>query len=263
LELFDTHCHLQEGYRGERALSEILLRAKAAGVGALVCVGTDPESSKEARVVVGEAGAAGIRAFFSVGLHPHEAGRGLEDLFGAVEELAADARFVAVGECGLDFYKSTASRDEQVRVFEAQLGLARDLRKTAIVHVRAAFEEAASALERTRPDKCVIHCFTGDESEMRDFLDLGCFISFSGIVTFRNAGDVREAARLCPEDRILVETDSPFLAPEPVRGSVNEPANVAHTARFLAGLRGEDLEEFALLTYRNALEAFGVEDGRP
>ena len=157
----------------------------------------------------------------------------------------------AIGEIGLDYYYSRDTRDAQLKLFASELERARSLDLPVVIHTREAAEDTVALLKEI-PSRGIIHCFTGTPAEAKQYLDLGFYVSISGIVTFRAADNVRETALTIPDDRILIETDSPFLAPVPMRGKPNEPAFIAHTCRFLAKLRGTDEEAFAELTFRNA-----------
>jgi TatD DNase family protein len=257
----DSHCHIQERYETDGLnASEAIEEASGAGVIGLVCIGTDPESSRQAVDLVknlreshGEFG-----LWCTAGLHPHDASRGPEAV-GAIEALIDEAdrmsadSVVAVGECGLDYHYDHSSRVAQRAAFEAQIDLARKLRRTLVVHSRNAWDDTFDILRSTgMPERVVIHCFTGGPPEASRCLDLGAYLSFSGIVTFKGAPEVREAAALCPAERLLVETDTPFLAPVPYRGKPNRPAWVAVVGEAVAEARGEKTEDLA----RTSTEAF-------
>ena len=210
----------------------------------MVTVGTDLESSRTAVEVA--ARRDDVRA--TVGLHPHDAVNGVD----TIVELFDDPSVVAVCECGLDYYYDHSPRDVQRRAFAEQVQLAHQLAKPLVVHTRDAWGDTFDVLAAEGvPASTIFHCFTGGPDEARRCLDLGAFLSFSGIVTFPSAGDLREAALLCPLDRMLVETDSPYLAPVPHRGKSNQPAFVRHVAEEVARLRGIDVEEVARATTDN------------
>lgn len=244
----DTHCHLQ--YEGLPA--DALARAAAQGVDRIVCVGTDPTTSKEA---IDAAAAAPGRVWATVGVHPHEAKQGTDGILALLDEPGV----VAVGECGLDYHYDHSPRDVQRAVFAAQIGLARVHDKALVVHTREAWDETFEIL-RTEgvPDRLVFHCFTGGPEEARLALEMGAYLSFSGIVTFKNADGIRAAAAKCPANRLLVETDAPYLAPVPHRGKRNEPAFVVEVARRAAELRGEELAELAAATAANARHLYAL-----
>lgn len=242
----DTHCHLQ--YEGLPA--DALERAAASGVDRVICVGTDATRSKEAIDVA--AGAPG-RVWATVGVHPHEAKDGTDEILPLLDQPGV----VAVGECGLDYYYEHSPRDIQRAVFAAQIALARIHDKALVVHTRDAWDETFAILhDEGVPERVVFHCFTGGPDEARLAVEMGAYLSFSGILTFKKADEIRAAALQCPADRLLVETDSPYLAPVPHRGSSNEPAHVAVVGAALAELRGESVERIAEITSANASTVF-------
>ncbi len=194
-----------------------------------------------------------------MGVHPHEADGFDDDAVQSVTNLARESKVVAVGEVGLDFYRNLSSRRNQETAFLAQIEVAKSAGKPLVMHVRDAYEEVFELLEEVGPpDPMVFHCFSGTASEARRALDLGGFISFAGNVSFRNAESLREAARVVPPDRLLVETDSPYLAPMPLRGKPNEPAYVVHVGKAVADARGEPVEAVARATSGNAARLFGL-----
>jgi TatD DNase family protein len=243
----DTHCHLQ--FDGLPA--DALDRAAAAGVDRVICIGTDADHSRRAIVVA--ASDPANRVWATVGVHPHEAQYGTDEILPLLDA----PRVVAIGECGLDYYYEHSPRDVQRAVFAAQIALARIHDLALVVHTRDAWDETFAILQVEQvPERVVFHCFTGGPAEARRALELGAYLSFSGIVTFKNADKVREAAAMCPAGRLLVETDAPYLAPAPHRGGVNEPAHVAVVGAALAALRGESEEELAAQTSSNAARVF-------
>jgi TatD DNase family protein len=255
----DTHCHLDDDrYRGDgdgdsrRELggtNGVLDRAREAGVSRFINVGCDRDSSLRAIDIAN----ANVDVWASVGLHPHEAVHGVD----SIRDLFDSPRVVAVGEAGLDYYYDHSPRETQHVAFARQIELANDLDLPLIIHTRDAWDDTFSVLAEVGvPSSVVFHCFTGGPTEARRCLDIGARLSFSGIVTFKTAVDVAEAARICPLDRILVETDSPYLAPVPHRGRVNQPSNVAVVGTFIADMRSIAVDEFARITTRNARIAF-------
>jgi TatD DNase family protein len=242
----DTHCHLQYDGIPEGALE----RAAAAGVDRVVCVGTDVDQSKQAiELAAAERG----RVWATVGVHPHDAKHGTDGLLPLLDAPGV----VAVGECGLDYHYEYSSRDLQRAAFAAQIGLARVHNLALVVHTREAWDETFEILaNEIPPERTVFHCFTGGVSEARLALELGAYLSFSGILTFKNADDIRAAAAMCPPDRLLVETDAPFLAPVPHRGQPNEPAYVSVVGAAVAALRGVPEEHLAAQTSDNANKVF-------
>ncbi len=252
----DSHCHLQDAADPEATLD----RARAAGVARLVCIGTDEAQSRRAMALAGD----GVWA--TVGLHPHDAKQGVESVAALLEEMvdADRSSLVAVGECGLDYHYDRSPRSTQRDAFAAQVGLAHQHGLALVVHSREAWDDTLSILESEGvPESTVFHCFTGGASEARRCLALGGVLSFSGIVTFKGAGDVREAAALCPAERLLVETDSPFLAPVPHRGRPNEPAFVPLVGAAVAEVRGVAVEDVAESSWAASAASFGLPLDRP
>ena len=245
----DTHCHLQ--YDGVPV--EALERAWAAGVDRIICIGTDADHSRRA-IEVAASDPAG-RVWATVGVHPHEAKHGTDEILPLMDA----PRVVAIGECGLDYYYEHSPRDVQRAAFAAQIALARIHNLALVVHTRDAWDDTFAILQVEKaPERLVFHCFSGGPAEAKRALELGAYLSFSGILTFKKAEDVREAAAMCPLDRLLVETDSPYLAPVPHRGAVNEPAHVAVVGAALAALRTESEEELAAQTSSNATKVFNL-----
>ncbi|MBS2024801.1 MAG: TatD family hydrolase [Deltaproteobacteria bacterium] len=262
MPLIDSHAHLDLNRYGDDRQS-VIDRARAADLVHVVLIGqwatpTEPgiHGLDEARATL--ALARTDRGFFSAtaGIHPHDAREPTQADWDALATLCAQPDLVAVGECGLDYHYDHSPRDQQRDAFVRQLALAKALHKPVVIHTREADAHTVELLrEHLGPDGGVIHCFTSDPAAARSYLDLGLSISFSGVVTFKNAEQVREAARLVPLDRILIETDSPYLAPLPHRGKRNEPALVALTAQRLAEVKGLPVEEIARATTENARRA--------
>jgi len=253
--MIDTHCHLDgDDFGADRA--DVLARARAAGVTAMICIGSGRDMGS-ARAAVGLA-AAEPDIFAAVGIHPHDVAGMVESNWDELGRLARAPRVVGVGETGLDYYYDHSPRAAQRDAYRRFVALARDVRRPVISHIRDAHEDAFEILTTCGAAEIggVIHCFTGGVAEARRYLDLGQDLSFSGILTFKSAGAIREAAAFAPLDRILVETDAPFLAPIPFRGKRNEPAYVARTLETLAGLRGIALEEADRRTSENARRVF-------
>lgn len=245
----DDHCHL--GWEGDAPADPALVdamvaEARAAGVERLISVGTDAARSAEA--VAAAARHPGV-VWATVGLHPHDASQGLDGL----AALLAEPGVVAVGECGLDYHYDHSPRDVQRRAFADQVALAQEHDLALVIHTREAWDDTFAVLDTEGvPERTVFHCFTGGPDEARACLDRGGHLSFSGIVTFRSADDVRAAAALCPLDRALVETDSPYLAPVPHRGRPNRPALVPLVGAAVAGAIGTTAEAVAEATWANA-----------
>ena len=198
----------------------------------------------------------------TVGVHPHDAAKATAATFERLRELAAHPKVVAIGEIGLDYHYDFSPRDVQRAVFSRQLGIAAEAKLPIIVHTREAWEDTFEILHREWRGEGILHCFTGDATQARQALDAGFHLAFGGVLTFPKAEAVREAARLTPDDRLLIETDCPYLAPAPHRGKRNEPAFVADTARRLAEVRGQTVEEIAALTADN-FERLCLRGGTP
>jgi len=254
--LIDTHCHLDGEYFPEGA-DETLARARSAGVTGFVCVGVG--SLPQARDALALA-ARRPDVWATVGVHPHDAASCDAQLEAELRRLASSPRVVAIGEIGLDFHYDHSPREQQQEVFRRFIQLARERKLPIVVHTRTAPAETLRILseENARDVGGLIHCFSEDKPFATRALDLGFDLSFSGIVTFKSARDIQEVAAWAPADRILVETDSPYLAPVPLRGKRCEPAYVLHTARFVAELRGVPVEELAAQTSQNAARLLGV-----
>ncbi len=244
--MIDTHAHLDACAEPADVLVE---RARAAGVTRIVSVGTRAESWSETLAIAER----NEGVFAALGIHPHEAADGDVD---ALRDALTHARAVAVGETGLDFYRDYAPREDQRRMFEAQLALAAELGKPVVIHTRAADAETAAALAGF-DGTVVLHCFSSAPL-LEPALERGWYVSFAGNVTYKNAHDLRAAAYAVPGERLLVETDSPYLAPEPRRGRPNEPANVVHTVAALAHARNGDALELAAQIDANAARCFGL-----
>jgi TatD DNase family protein len=245
--LIDTHAHLDAP---DAPAAELLARAREAGVGRVIAVGCGIESSRATLEIADRE--EGV--FAALGFHPHQAGEPA-DLDG-LRELLTHPKAVAVGETGLDHYRDYAPHDAQETLFRQQIALAGEVAKPLVVHTRAADADTVALLrEATVP--VVLHCFSSSEL-LAPALEYGWYISFAGNVTYPKAGDLRWAAERVPAERILAETDSPYLSPQPVRGRPNEPANVLHTLAALADLRGTTLVELDAQIEANATEVFGL-----
>jgi len=248
MTLIDSHCHLDsEQFDGDR--EEVIERALAAGVERMVAIGTgNGPPDLEAGVRLADR----YPCFYAtVGVHPHDAGKASDETFKRVAELLAHPQVIAVGEIGLDYHYDFSPREQQRDVFVEQLRIARDAGKPIVIHTREAWADTISLLREHWSGTGIMHCFSGGPAEARQALDLGFYLSFGGIVTFPKAPGIQESARIAPADRILIETDAPYLAPVPRRGKRNEPAYIVETARKLAELRGESLEDIAATTSAN------------
>ena len=245
----DTHAHLDAC---AEPAEELLARARQAGVDRVVAIGSGIASCRETLAIA--AGETGV--FAALGIHPHQAADDDAERLDELRELLADPCAVAVGEIGLDFYRDYAPRERQRDAFARQLELAAELDKPVVVHTRSADEETVAALEGFS-GAVVLHCFSSP-ALLPVALERRYYVSFAGNVTYPKAEELRDAARRVPADRLLVETDSPYLSPQPRRGRPNEPANVVHTVTALAEARGEDTEATAAQLDANAAAAFGL-----
>lgn len=251
--MVDSHTHIDsEEFDGDRA--EVLARARAAGVTLMVDPGCDVPSSERA-VALAE---AHEDVYAAVGIHPHTAREASPAAFDTLRRLAAHPRVVAVGETGLDYHYDFSPRDQQRESLAMHVALAHEVGLPMVLHCRNAEEDLIAILERLDGARCggVVHCFTGPAAVAMRLVALGFYIGVTGIVTFKKAVDVQETARQVPVERLLVETDAPYLAPIPYRGKRNEPAYVAETVRCIAGLRGMSVEALAEATAANARRLF-------
>jgi TatD DNase family protein len=248
VRLVDSHVHLDDS-KFDDDREQAIERARAAGVESMLAIGTGsgPPDLE-----------AGIRlaerypfVYATVGVHPHDASKAAPETLLRLDELAAHPKVVAIGEIGLDYHYDFSPRDQQRAVFERQLAIATANRKPIVIHTREAWEDTLAILRAHWQGQGIMHCFTGDEQQARAALDLGFHLSFGGVLTFPKADAVRQAARMTPDDRLLVETDCPYLAPVPHRGRRNEPAFVVETVRRLAEVRGSTPEDIAGLTTSN------------
>lgn len=251
MRLVDTHCHLQDpAFDGDR--DAVLARALDE-LEWLVIIGDDVNTSRRALEMTGE------RVYATVGIHPHNAQQADARALAAIRELTCEPGAVALGEIGLDYHYEFAPHERQKDALRAQLDLAAKLDMPVVIHCREAHEDMAAVLEPVRKNlTAIMHCFGGDAAEARCYLAWGFYISFAGNVTFPKAAQLREAARAVPLDRLLVETDSPYLAPQPVRGKRCEPIHVRYTAEMLAELKGIPVEELVRCTTANAKRVYRV-----
>jgi len=254
--LIDTHCHLTFEPL-DANLAAVVQRSRDAGVTGWITVGTSLEDSRKAIALAGEH----QNMYATVGIHPHDAKEAGEYVLDELRELARADGIVAIGETGLDFHYNFSKQPDQKRVFAAHLEIARELDLPVVIHSRNAFDETVEILDEqgTGLRGVVFHCFGGSAEQARLLLDRGYHISFTGVVTFKNAEKAREAVRAVPLERLMVETDCPYMSPEPVRRQKpNEPALMLHTARLLADLKGVSLEEFAQASSDVARQFFSL-----
>ena len=255
MRLIDSHCHLNYEGLADRQ-SEVLENARQRGVAGFLNISTRQREWEEIVALAEQE----PDVWASIGVHPHEADAHPDLGAAALVNASSHPRVIAIGECGLDYYYDKSDRDAQRERFQAHIDAARETGLPLVVHTREAEADTAdilSAAVREGGVTGVLHCFTGSAELARKGLELGFYVSLSGIVTFKNAQDLQETAKWLPADQMLVETDAPFLAPVPHRGQKCEPAFVADTATFLAGLRGEDPEQLAETTTANFFRLFG------
>jgi TatD DNase family protein len=232
-------------------VGEVLAAAREAGVTRVVTIGTDAAESEAAIAIA----AAHADVWATVGLHPHDAKNGVDTIVPFLDA----PKVVAVGECGLDYHYDHSPRDTQRAAFAAQIQLAHERRLALSIHTREAWEDTFAILETEGvPERTVFHCFTGGEDEARRCLDLGAYLSFSGVVTFKNAEDVRAAARLCPLDRLILETDSPFLSPVPLRGQRNTPGNIPLVGAAVSRTKGADPGQVEAAAWANTQALYEI-----
>jgi TatD DNase family protein len=259
VRLIDSHTHLDDAqFNGDRAA--VIERARAAGVERMLAIGTGsgPPDLEAGLLLATEY----PFVLATVGVHPHDSAKATEETFERLRDLAEHPKVVAIGEIGLDYHYDFSPRDVQRAVFSRQLGTAAEARLPIIIHTREAWDDTLDILRREWRGEGILHCFTGDATQARQALDAGFHLAFGGVLTFPKAEPVREAARFTPADRLLIETDCPYLAPAPHRGKRNEPAFVIETARRLAEVRGQTVEEIAALTADN-FERLCLRGGTP
>jgi len=243
MELIDTHCHLTFEQLADD-IEAVLARSVHAGVTGWLTVGTDPQHNQK----VVELADRFKNMYTAVGIHPHDAKDVTAETLTELKELAQNEKVVALGETGLDFHYNFSSPSDQKRAFTAQLKIAKELNLPVIIHCREAFDETMDILKQHGRELkgVVFHCFSGSAEQARIVLDYGFYVSFTGVVTFKNAKTTREAAEIVPVDRLMLETDCPYMSPEPMRKQrINEPALMVYTAKYLAELKQMDLTDFA------------------
>ncbi|MCX5697773.1 MAG: TatD family hydrolase [Candidatus Omnitrophica bacterium] len=251
--LIETHCHLDFAeYDLDR--DAVIKQAKAQGVEYLINIG----SSLEGSIRSIELAQAYPYVYAAVGIHPHEADGFSQANLEVLEGLARQEKVVAVGEIGLDYFKNYSSAENQRRLFLSLIDLAKKTSLPLVIHTRQAQEETLSILKQVMPIRGVVHCFSGDESFLKQCLDLGLFISFTCNITYKKAQGLRDIVKIAPLDRLMLETDAPFLSPEGLRGRRNEPAHVKLLAQEIARIKGVELEEIAEATSANAITFFNL-----
>lgn len=255
--LFDTHTHLNaDQFEGEE--EAVIARAKEIGVSKMLVVGFDTKTIKRAMTLV----EAYDFLYAAVGWHPVDAKDMTDEDLNWIEELASHPKVVAIGETGLDYYWDKSAKDIQKEVFKKQIQLAKKVKLPLIIHNREATDDVIDLLEQEGADEVggVMHCFSGTLEQAKKCIDLNFYISFAGPVTFKNAKALQEVAREVPLERMLIETDCPYLAPHPFRGKRNEPAYVKYVAQQIAQLKNKDIDEIATITYNNAKQLFQISE---
>jgi TatD DNase family protein len=254
MTLIDTHCHLDfPEFDADRL--QVIARAAARGVNRIVNIGSSLEGSRRSVKLAGEHDCL----YATVGIHPHEADSFREAQAKELKELAMERKVVAIGEIGLDYFKNFSRADNQRRLFQSLLALARESSLSLVIHSRDAHKDTISMLKEFMPLKAVVHCFSGGRDFLEDCLGLGLMVSYTCNITYKKAEGLREALKATPLDRLMLETDAPYLSPEGQRGRRNEPANVRELAEFAARLLGVSPEELAEITTRNAREFFKIQ----
>jgi len=249
----DTHCHLDfPDFDNDR--DEAIKRAKSRGIDYMVNIGASLQGSRRAL----ELSRQYDFIYATVGCHPHEADKCDKKMQDYLGKLARNDKVVAIGEIGLDYYKNYSKVENQKSLFISLVGLAKDLGLPLVIHNRQAQDDTLKILNQTKPTKAVVHCFSGDEAFLKDCLDSGFFISFTCNLTYKKAHNLRALAKLTPLDRLMLETDAPFLPPEGFRGRRNEPAYVEFLAREIAGIKGISIEEVGRITSDNAKRFFNL-----
>jgi TatD DNase family protein len=256
MELFDTHCHLTFDDLA-RDIDAFIARSIAAGVTGWLTIGTDPNENRKAVELTGRF----ENLYAAVAIHPHDAKTATSDTIAELKKLAANPKVVAVGETGLDYHYDHSLREDQRRVFAKHLEIAAGLNLPVIIHCRKAFDDTMDILQNYGSGirKVVFHCFSGSAEQAKIVLDKGFYISFTGVVTFKNAEKTRRAAEAVPLDKLMLETDCPYMSPEPMRKQkINEPALLVHTAKFLADLKQMPLADFASAVTATSRNFFGL-----
>ncbi|MDH5720697.1 MAG: TatD family hydrolase [Spirochaetia bacterium] len=257
--IFDSHTHIDMVISKEVPYQTIADKMRENNVKGFIQIGSDADAMLFSKQFCNQEN--DFHCYYTVGFHPSDAGK--TDFNAGIlfaRENIKDKNLVAIGEVGLDYYYGKNSMKEQLEVFNKYTELALELKKPLCVHTRDAHEDTLQIISKAAKEtKVLIHCFTGGEKEMRDYLELGCYISFSGIVTFNKAEELKQASKTCPLDKILIESDAPFLAPVPYRGKTNHPALILHTAKHIAQLRDLDLNDFCNQVYKNTKFFFNIE----
>lgn len=250
----DSHAHL-EMKEFDRDRGEVIERAWAAGVETIVTVGTNLSLSRKALSIARQY----ENVYATIGIHPHDAAKADDKVLDELKALARDVKVVAYGEIGLDFFRNISPREKQIEIFATQLQIAKALDLPVVIHDRDAHEQTLTMVRDSGVRRGVFHCFSGEWNMARKCIDLGFYISIPGVVTFEKSKVLREVARQVPADAILLETDCPYLTPEPHRGKRNEPSFMVHTAQKVADIRGVPIEELAAAATVNTRRLFGLD----
>ncbi len=253
--LFDTHAHIDDDkFAADR--SEVIEKIRNSGVGLIVDVGADIESSKRAIALSEEYNFI----YASVGVHPHDTEHMTNECINVLRELSKHPKVCAIGEIGLDYYYDFDYKDKQIKWFEAQMNLAHEMGKPVIIHDRDAHKDTMDILRACRVDKTsgVFHCFSGSVEMAKEALNLGMYISIAGPVTFKNAAKLSDVVKYVPLDRLFIETDSPYLSPEPLRGKRNDSSNLRYIAEKIAQIKGVSLQEIEIATSENGCRLFNI-----
>jgi len=251
--LIDTHCHLDFGdFDPDR--DAVIAYAKKEGIDYIINIGSSLKGSQDSVALTKKYDSV----YATVGLHPHEADEVPADIEKAIEDLARNNKVVAIGEIGLDYYKNYSKPENQMPLFKALVGVAKKLNLPLVIHSRQAQVDILKVLKEAKPIRAVVHCFSGDEDFLRASLDLGFFVSYTCNITYKKAEDLRQLVKITPLERLMLETDAPFLPPEGRRGKRNDPSYVKLLAQEVASLKGLTFEEVAKATTSNAIKFFNL-----
>lgn len=251
--MIDSHCHLE---MFESDIDEVVKRAHDAGVTTIITIGSDPETIDKTVSIAEKY----PMVYATVGVHPHEAKKFSEDIYKKVFELTRHPKVIGVGEIGLDYHYEHSPKEIQREVFRRQLDLAKEIDLPAVIHSREAFEDTLKIVRESAIKRAVFHCFSGNLFQAKKIIELGFFVSISGVVTFKNAKKIKEVAEFIPDNYLMIETDAPYLSPEPMRGKKNEPAYLVYIAEALSLLRGVTVEDIDRITTLNVKRLFKIGD---
>ena len=250
--LIDTHAHIYSEYFSN--IDDIINQAKSKGVKKIICIGTDLKTSQDSINIAEKYD----NVFCTVGIHPHDAKDAPPNYIKELEQLGSHNKVVAIGEMGLDFFYKHSNKNIQIKVFTDQLELSNDLGFPSVIHMRDAFEDTIQCIKKTKLNKGVVHCFTGNSYEAKQLLNLNLLLSFTGIITFSK--ELSETVKTVPIDKIMIETDSPYLAPVPNRGKKNQPLYLPLIAKKIAEIKDRSYDEICIHTTRNAIKFFNLDE---